>query len=689
MSFFPEDRALELRNLFFESARELLQVLNEQGLELERHPADPELIRAIRRSVHTLKGDSGACGFKELSQLAHELEDVLKPDLTMAQGQSLAEIVLSAVDVFDAMLSSYQKDVQLPDTDTLRQSICHLLQEPVATHGNTELAPQFQWSEYERLVGNSALGRGEQVFSIALMLDRSSPMKAAAAQVALTTLEGAGTVIARRPETLSADNAPDTVELALTTSLTDEELKHRCTIPFVVEKVVIEPWTAKATGVQDPPTVQPDPQVTETSPEPIRARAGDSSVLESTLRVDSERIDVLMNLVGELIIGKSVLQQAVSDFGRRFPKDPLKARFADVVSRQSQVLHSLQRSVMKIRMVPVEQLFRRIPRVLRDAAKSCNKEVELLTAGYDTEMDKGILDQLAEPLTHIVRNAVDHGIEAPDVRLKLGKTSQGFVKLNAYHLANHVVIEVSDDGRGMSPDDIAARALAKGLTTSTALAQFTDHQKLELIFESGFSTADEVTTISGRGVGMDVVRSVISRLKGTIQILTAPGQGTTFRLTLPLTLAIIESLLFEVEERCYAVPLSSVVEITRATANQVHQVENCEVLRLREETLPLVRLSCLVAEEAKTMPQKFFLVVVTLAGRKIGLVVVTLIGEDELVIKSLDDQLVATDLVSGGSIRGDGTVVLILNVTALVDRVGQNATGPASKSRLAEVGTSS
>jgi two-component system, chemotaxis family, sensor kinase CheA len=339
------------------------------------------------------------------------------------------------------------------------------------------------------------------------------------------------------------------------------------------------------------------------------------------------------------------------------------------MSKQSQVLNLLQRSVMKIRMVPVHQLFRRFPRVLRDTAKACGKDVQLVTMGADTDLDKSILDQLAEPLTHLVRNAVDHGIESAETRVAAGKSPQGFVKLSAYHQANHVVIEINDDGRGINADKVAANALELGLVSEDEVACMSNQQKLELIFESGLSTADEVTEVSGRGVGMDVVRNVISRLKGSVQIISVPGKGTTFRLTLPLTLAIIKALLFSVGDQFYAVPLNSVVEITRANYDQVHRIDNCEVLQLRDEVITLARLSRLMPETHESSISKFFVVVVRMGDKKFGLLVDKLVGEDELVIKAMDDQLVATELVSGASIMGDGTVVLILNIPALVDRV--------------------
>jgi two-component system chemotaxis sensor kinase CheA len=340
------------------------------------------------------------------------------------------------------------------------------------------------------------------------------------------------------------------------------------------------------------------------------------------------------------------------------------------MSKQAQVLNALQRSVMKIRMVPVDQLFRRFPRVLRDAAKACDKDVELITIGQDTDLDKGILDALAEPLTHLLRNAVDHGIESSQERVEKGKSPQGFIKLNAYHQANQVVIEISDDGRGIDPEKVAAKAIERGLLAAEDAEHLTDAQKMEFIFESGFSTAKEVTAISGRGVGMDVVRSVLARLKGTVQIVSTIDKGTTFRLTMPLTLAIIKALLFSVGEQYYAVPLNTVVEITRAHYDQVHKIDNCEVLRLRDEVITLTRLSRMMPEAREASISKFFVVVVGLGERKFGLIVDKLVGEDELVIKGMDDQLVATDLVSGASILGDGTIVLILNIPALVDRVG-------------------
>ena len=433
---------------------------------------------------------------------------------------------------------------------------------------------------------------------------------------------------------------------------------------------ITEPITAVAVAApEELDEILVEAAARDSEPQSKKSRVEFAAATENTLRVDAERIDAVMNLVGELIIGKSMLHQTINEFSKRFPKDPLKMRFSDAMSKQSQVLNLLQRSVMKIRMVPVDQLFRRFPRVFRDAAKSCGKDVKLVTLGQDTDLDKSILDQLAEPLTHLVRNAVSHGIETAAERVAAGKSPQGFVKLSAYHQANHVVIEINDDGRGIDAAKVAAKAVESGAVTEDEIARMSDQQKLELIFESGLSTADEVTEVSGRGVGMDVVRNVVSRLKGSVQIISVPGRGTTIRLTLPLTLAIIKALLFSVGEQFYAVPLNSVVEITRASYDQVHRIDNCEVLQMRDEVVTLARLSRLMPETHESSISKFFVVVVRMGDRKFGLLVDKLVGEDELVIKAMDDQLVATELVSGASIMGDGTVVLILNIPALVERV--------------------
>jgi len=423
------------------------------------------------------------------------------------------------------------------------------------------------------------------------------------------------------------------------------------------------------------PVEEADPSLLAEEEVPASPAAGQSlpslthsRMPENLLRVDAERIDNVLNLVGELIIAKSMLHQAVNEFDRRFPKDILKGKFADAMAFQARIMNDLQKSVMKIRMVPVEHLFRRFPRVVRDVAKSCGKDVSLVISGQDTDLDKSILDMLAEPLAHIVRNCVDHGIESPADRSRLGKPAQGTVSLDAYHQGNQIVIEVTDDGRGIDRDRLVLRAVERGILSQADAAALDEDQVLDLVFHPGLSTAEQVTAISGRGVGMDVVKTVLEQLKGTVSIRTTPGQGTTFFLKVPLTLAIIKALLFHSGDRVYAIPLASVVEIARIARDEVHRVDNRDVIQLREDVLALVHVG---AGQPLPGTQKMFVVVVSLGERKFGLVVDHLVGEEELVIKALDDHLVATDMVSGASILGDGTVVLILNIASVVARAGR------------------
>jgi two-component system chemotaxis sensor kinase CheA len=410
----------------------------------------------------------------------------------------------------------------------------------------------------------------------------------------------------------------------------------------------------------------------------VGASAAVVAASDSSLRVDSARIDSVMNLVGELIIGKSMLNRALAELEQRHARDPVRAKLAEAVSFQTRVLDELHKCVLKIRMVPVEQLFRRFPRVVRDVAKQCGKDVALEIAGKNTDLDKSILDALAEPLMHLIRNAVDHGIESADQRVAAGKPARGTLYLNAYHQGTQVVIEVRDDGEGIDLRRVRTQAVQNGLLKPEEAERISDQDALNLIFESGFSTSKEITSVSGRGVGMDVVRTVLDRLKGTVNIISLPGRGTTIQLRAPLTLASIQTLLFRIGGRLFAIPLSSVVEITRINDRDISRVDQREVLRLREQILSLVRLerfTTLHAVDNDAKPKnKHFVIVIGAAEKRFGLLVDSMVGEEELVIKALPTEIVSSDLVSGASILGDGTVVLILNVPAILSRLARTTT---------------
>jgi two-component system, chemotaxis family, sensor kinase CheA len=715
----PEDRMTELHELFFESAGELVQTLNDEAMRLEKAPGDTETARSLRRTVHTLKGDAAACGFRELSELAHEFEDVLTLENTAAAA-SVPEIALRAADVFAALLEAYRKGTKLPAIQSLRADIARLAHPAPegsapakARKSRKKAAAASRWSEYEKLAITRAMAEGKRAHHVVVQIDPQCAMPIAGRQMIQLALAGLGEILALYP----LDGSPDPItriEAALASEKPAEQIRAKCTIPTIALKVRVTPLRAETLPASAPPSSpSADSGIKDEAASSAGAAASVASGLanglpnydtsasseaaalpiaptgpDNLLRVDAERIDSVLNLVGELILAKSMLQQALLEFGQRFPKDVLRGKFADAMAFQGRVLNDLQHSVMKIRMVPVEQLFRRFPRIVRDVGRQCGKEVELIVRGGQTDLDKSILDALAEPLTHLVRNAIGHGIETAEERVQNGKRPRGTLRLGAYHQGNQVVIEISDDGAGIDAEKVRQRALSQGLLKAEQAARLNDTDTLDLIMQPGFSTAEEITELSGRGVGLDVVQSVLGRLKGTIQIETARGRGTTFRLRLPLTLAIIRALMFRVQQRLYALPLNAVAEIARTVEADIHQVEHYDVLQLRNDVLPLLRLGPKPASGLESARRKVFVLVINSGERTFGVVVDALEGEGELVIKALDDQSITTDLVSGASILGDGRVVLILNTIALMERFARgraDANGPRMTGLLASV----
>jgi len=584
------------------------------------------------------------------------------------------------------MLAAYRNRLQPPAGGALREYINKLLNKPAARPRNLLGEAKFEWSEYERLMIADAIRRGENVYNVALELNPETLLPAAAFELVRKALEGAGKILALRPEGGRGAETVRLVEAALSTKKPADWIRKHCHVPSVVDKISVERTPVLPSPKRDlleilveseaaavAAGVKAGGYASSEEDEGHEAAPGGlaHAASENTLRVDAGRIDIVMNLVGEMIIGKSMLQRAIYEFERRHPKDPLRARLADALGFQSRVLGELQKSVMKIRMVPVEQLFRRFPRIVRDVARLLHKEIALEITGQNTDLDKGILDRLADPLAHVVRNAADHGIESAAEREAAGKPARGTIRLNAHHDGDQVAIEVSDDGRGLDREKIVRRAIERGLLAAETAAQLNESEALQLIFTPGLSTADEVTEISGRGVGLDVVKSALVDLKGTVELKNDPGRGTTFRLMVPLTLASIQALLFRVHGRLYAVPLAAVAEITRITEDEVHHVDEHEVFQLRQQVLTLVRLDRLEPQGVDSRAKRLFVIVISSGGRRFGLAVESLAGEEELVIKALEDDLVTSPLVSGASILGDGTVVLILNVPAVVSRLAK------------------
>src|SRR5207302_36512 len=446
-----------MRELFFETSQELLQSLNDEALKLEKQPGDVEIVRSIRRIVHTLKGDAAACGFRELSNAAHELEDALALQSACTHS-SLAEVAFTAADTFGEMIAAYRRKSKAPSGERLRKIVRALGQNPKAKKSSkrvgTTTSGAVTWNEYEHVAAQNAANYGRNVYHVTATVDPHCAMPIAARQLTLNALNGAGEVLAARPEGIISGPVRQ-FDFLIATLKSAEQLIAICRIPTIIAQANAELVQA-ATQKGDTPLCQPEaplghplaevqgPSSTQSkldSPEENES-ASRTHLAENVLRVDAERIDNVLNLVGELIIGKSMLYQVMNEFARQHPKDTLRNKFADAMGFQARVLNDLQRAVMKIRMVPVEQLFRRFPRIVRDVAHQCGREVELVLTGQDTDLDKSILDAIAEPLTHMVRNAVSHGIEPAEERQRLGKSPQGTVQLDAYHQGNQVMVEV-------------------------------------------------------------------------------------------------------------------------------------------------------------------------------------------------------------------------------------------------------
>jgi two-component system chemotaxis sensor kinase CheA len=587
------------------------------------------------------------------------------------------------------MLGSYRGNLQPPDITELKAHIRKLVEHPESSPTAQPVHSRPSWTTKEKNRIADALRANETVYQITQHIDPSTQMPAAALQLIHSVLEQCGTLMAQSPASGAPIQNLTAVQAALASSRPADWIRTRCNIPGIVSSLSMD--ALKVTGDEPRDALQIlleaetaaesslitsiDNGHAETPGEDAAGSPGVSGGIlgssEAWLRVETGRIDTVMNLIGELIIGKSMLHRAIAEFDQKFPKDSLRNRLGDALSFQSRVLGELQKSVMKIRMVPVEQLFRRLPRIVRDVAKVRKKEIAVEMAGQNTDLDKSVLDTLAEPLAHLVRNAADHGIETPEDRLAQGKSARGTIRLDAYHHGNQVVIEISDDGRGIGHEKLLRKAIQSGLVSEKDARGLSRDEILNLIFQPGLTTADEVSEISGRGVGMDVVKNVMERLKGKVIVESDPGRGTTFQLVVPLTLASIQALMFRVDKQHYAVPLDSVLEIARTNDSEIHEIDGREVLRLRDQVLSVVRLDQLIVGVGPAAPRKtrHFVVTIGAGSRKFGLIVDGLIGEEELVMKAFEDRLVASDLVSGASILGDGTVVLILNVPSVVSHL--------------------
>lgn len=638
--FRPEE-VEEIRRTFFDQAGIALDALTQGVLDLEGEVPSEARLTPLRRAAHTLKGDCASVGFPALAGLSHALEDAFialaRSRRPVSAGQS--DVFLGAVDGFRAALSAG------PGAADTTSSLVAALRSVFA---GEEGGPSWLEVLGEREREEVARSRERGLLPLHLRLEFTAQCRDPA-RAAKEVLEASGLELVAQVPTPGGEGGRRSrwtrLDVLALGPVSPEEAQRRLAVRRGVRTRVEDGSGLLSLEAPRLPSAGPD-----------LAREGDS------VRVEARRVDEVLNLVGEMVMARAALSSLVGEIDRYLPGE-LMGRLADAQSVLGRVLQDLQRSAMRMRMVPADRVFRRFSRVARDLGRTMGKRVSLQVEGRSTELDRGILDALEEPLLHIVRNAIGHGLETPEERRAAGKDPTGRVTLRAGREGNQVLVEVIDDGCGARADAVRARAVEKGLIDPGEAEALPDAEALQLVFRHGLSTSPEVNEISGRGVGLDVVRQRVESLKGSVRVESTPGLGTTFRIRVPLTVAIIQALLFRVGGRDYAVPLGAVVEIARTGELPLQSLGDREVFRLREEVLGLVRIGRLLGQE-RTDGTASFVIVLQREDGRFGILVDDLLGEQELVIKAVHDSWVRTPLVAGASVVG-GALVLILDVLSV------------------------
>ncbi len=692
--------------LFLEEAAEQIDILEQDILQLEQSPSQ-EVLNEIFRAAHTLKGSSRAMGFTAMGELTHAMEDVFDALRKGEIGVSTEMVnrLFEALDTLKAMRDQIAEggtsDIAC---DELVQNLRAILSDTPASAPPAKNQParspelaEIKLQEHERESALTAIDNGLSVYQITVRLAEDTLMKSVRALMVLQAIDAnGGAVLASQPDEDALDNEQfdDTFQLLVATDRPIDDLRNVLLQISEIRDVVVSEWREAPKQVTAPAEAEPEqkaeaplssvqsaaPPAEEAKEQPTQLQAQPEAQVEKTtsrtaasqtVRVDVERLDTLLNLVGELVIDRTRVAQLGREFEGRFQHDELVDSLLEAAAHIGRITDELQEHIMKARMLPIEHVFNRFPRMVRDLAQKFGKEVRLVMEGQETELDRSVIEIISDPLIHMLRNSVDHGIEPPDEREALGKPRQGTIRLSARHEENYILIEIEDDGRGMDPNRIREVAVRKGVITRDSAERLSDREALNLIFAPGFSTASQVTEVSGRGVGMDIVRSNIQRVGGVVDVDSTPGKGTRISVRLPLTLAIIRALLVKVNGQVYAIPLSSVLETLKIDSEMIQYVGGRPAIVLRGRTLPLLSLQSVFYgdQHCYQSDQPMFVVVVGLGERQIGLVVNHLIGEQEVVIKSLSRYLGEINGVSGATILGDGRVALILEVADLFHQV--------------------
>lgn len=698
--FSPEE--LETLMLFFlDQAATLLDNANQSLLRLETRFDDVESLSQLQRTLHTLKGDANSVGFGEIGTVAHKLEDLIAlwGGVNVESTIEILDLLLFGIDSLTDMLERKRQWVHAPlEIDSIVDRIERFVGKHVKSRNlsDKQIDIELKLNEYQKLRIKTALqNEPVELCKLVARFDIDCSMHGAGLLILLREISRVGEIIASFPDIedeqveeldkviiiLLAEDLPTIEKVANVVGVTSEVTIAKIKVADV-EGLFSEQESKllpQSTQEDKPKEISIDIDLSNKIAKPTNlvkeqtietqnvVQQSKENLAVELLRVSVDKVNLLMDLVGELIINRSMLNQISQQLKSEFSKNPRINRLVDIDAQLGRLLGQMQKAVLEVRMISLDQTFNRFFRVIRDLAKEGGKQIELLIIGEETELDKRVVDIIYEPLLHLVRNAVDHGIEPIEERIKNNKSLQGKIILEAYHQSDQVVVKIQDDGRGIDITKLKEKAVEKKLRTKAEVDLLSDQEAYDLMFLSGISTASQITSVSGRGVGMDVVKMVVSDLKGSIEVSSVLGKSTTFTLRLPLTLAIIKAMLFSLGERVFALPLTSIVEIIRPNKEDIQQIGKHKVLSKQDTLYSLIDLSAILLGNKQDYTNAITLII-GLGERRIGVVVEKVIGEKEIVVKAVDQQWITSDLVTGASILGDGRIVLILDVGAIFRR---------------------
>jgi len=688
--------------IFLDESKEHLQNLNTQILELEQDSENMGTINEIFRAAHSLKGMAGTMGYKRMQNLTHDMENVFSEvrNGAIKVQPEMIDILFQCLDALESYVALIQEtsDEGTNENEPLIKALNDILNSkggvaptPKAEEKAPEAAPKTEtgskekWhdiklGETEKNLFDKAKAEGQNFYGLTVYVQESCLLKAARAFLVFQALEEHGEIISSVPSTQDIEDEKFELDFSVIVVSADPldkiiaAAKNVSEIQDVIGGAVTESDFATAQPTETAETPKEEPKKAETKPAPVAAKPAEAApkssekkaaakpVVNRTVRVDIEKLDVLMNLVSELIIAKNSLVSSTSaDEGTK------ANNFHEQIEYLESVTTSLHESVMKVRMVPIESVVSKFPRMIRDMQKNLGKKMELHMTGEETELDRTVVDEIGDPLMHLLRNSADHGLESGEERVARGKSEVGNIYLDAYQDGNNVVIEVRDDGNGINVEKVRDKAISRGTITPEQAENMTDKEIIDLLFLPSFSTKEQVSEISGRGVGLDVVKSKIEALSGEVEVKSRLGEGSTWTIRLPLTLAIIQALMVVVGDEKYAISLGSIQTIEDVPANEIKLVQSKEVINLRGSVIPIIRMNNVLDIESSKSPEDNLMVVIVKKGDKLaGLVVDELIGQQEIVIKSLGKYVSKCKFISGATILGDGEVALIIDANALI-----------------------